>query len=58
MNLSLEPQEQTTVGRRIMGVLLQSPGCFRRHRETAQVAPPLVIVSIISFLFIGIYSQA
>ena len=51
MNLSLEPQEQTTVGRRIMGVLFYSPqAAFEDIGRQPRWLPPLVIVSIISFL--------
>lgn len=51
MNLSLEPQEQTTVGRRIMGVLFYSPqAAFADIGRQPRWLPPLVIVSIISFL--------
>jgi hypothetical protein len=51
MNLSLEPQEQTTVGRRIMGVLFYSPqAAFEDIGRQPRWLPPLAIVSITSFL--------
>lgn len=51
MNLSLEPQEQTTVGRRIMGVLFYSPqAAFADIGRQPRWLPPLAIVSITSFL--------
>ena len=51
MNLSLEPQEQTIVGRRIMGVLFNGPqAAFADIGRQPRWLPPLVIVSIISFL--------
>ena len=51
MNLSLEPQEQTTVGRRrIMGSFLQSSRLLSKTSGDSQVASPLAIVSITSFL--------
>jgi hypothetical protein len=51
MNLSLEPQEQTIVGRRIMGVLFNGPqAALADIGRQPRWLPPLVIVSIISFL--------
>lgn len=51
MNLSLEPQEQTIVGRRIMGVLFYSPqAAFEDIGRQPRWLPPLAIVSITSFL--------
>jgi hypothetical protein len=51
MNLSLEPQEQTTVGRRIMGVLFYSPqATFADIGRQPRWLLPLAIVSITSFL--------